>query len=124
MQYRIVRVIEDLDELENSCNIQRSFACCTRLNEFLDSELAALSSGGGGIPCNLYSQEEKVENLLLKNFRRRTRQDLELDRAREAEFAVFVESFAVPVRTWCELRQRQRMDEISDLQTLADCLWS
>ncbi|KAI0450217.1 hypothetical protein F5B21DRAFT_491652 [Xylaria acuta] len=118
MQDRIVRVSKDLGEIENFYNIEGSPARYTRLSEFFDSELAALSSA----PFASYSQDERVDYLLLKSFLSRAQRNLELDRVREAEFALFVEPFANPIRKWCEIRQRQQPEEVFDPQTLADSL--
>ncbi|TGJ79553.1 hypothetical protein E0Z10_g9205 [Xylaria hypoxylon] len=118
MQDRIVRISEDLGEIEHFYNIEGSPTRYTRLSEFFKSELAALSDA----PFTSYSQDEKVDYILLKNFLYRAQRNLELDRAREAEFAPFVESFAEPIRKWCEIRQRQEADEVFDPQTLAGSL--
>ncbi|KAI0875741.1 hypothetical protein GGS24DRAFT_515120 [Hypoxylon argillaceum] len=118
MQDRIVRVSEDLGEIEAFYNIEGSPTRHAKLSEFFDSELAALSNS----PFASYSQDEKVDYLLLKNFLSRTQRNLELDRVRETEFAPFVEPFAEPIRKWCEIRQRQSVDEVFEPQTLADSL--
>ncbi|RYC55298.1 hypothetical protein CHU98_g10909 [Xylaria longipes] len=118
MQDRIVRVSEDLGQIENFYNIKGSPARYNRLSEFFDAELAALSDA----PFATYSQDEKVDYLLLKTFLSRAQRNLELDRVREAEFAPFVEPFAEPIRKWCEIRQRQQPEEVFDPQTLADSL--
>ncbi|KAF2971613.1 hypothetical protein GQX73_g1975 [Xylaria multiplex] len=118
MQDRIVRISEDLREIENFYNIEGSPTRYARLSEFFKSELTALSAA----PFESYSQDEKVDYILLKNFLRRSQRNLALDRAREAEFAPFVEPFAEPIREWCEIRQRQQADEVFDPQTLAGSL--
>ncbi|KAI0420944.1 hypothetical protein F5X98DRAFT_312490 [Xylaria grammica] len=118
MQDRIVRISEDLTEIENFYNIEGSPARYMRLSEFFKSELAELSDA----PFSSYSQDEKVDYILLKNFLHRSQRNLVLDRSREAEFAPFVELFAEPIRKWCEIRQRQQADEVFDPQTLADSL--
>ncbi|KAI0430534.1 hypothetical protein F5Y09DRAFT_341586 [Xylaria sp. FL1042] len=118
MQDRIIRISEDLGEIERFYNVEGSPTRYTRLSEFFESELAALSDA----PFASYSQDEKVDYLLLKNFLYRSQRNLKLDRAREAEFAPFVEPFAEPIRKWCDVRQRQRADEVFEPQTLADDL--
>ncbi|KAI0545141.1 hypothetical protein F4679DRAFT_562205 [Xylaria curta] len=118
MEDRIVRVSEDLGEIENFYNIEGSPTRYKKLSEFFDAELTVLSDA----PFASYSQDEKVDYLLLKNFLSRSQRNLKLDRAREAEFAPFVEPFAVSIRKWCEIRQRQQPDEVFDPQTLADSL--
>ncbi|KAH8158181.1 hypothetical protein CIB48_g10071 [Xylaria polymorpha] len=97
MQDRVVRVSEDIREIEKFYNIAGSPARHERLSEFFDAKLAALSS----VPFASYSQDEKVDYLLLKSFLSRAQRNLELDRVREAEFAPFVEPFASPIRKWC-----------------------
>ncbi|KAI8625936.1 hypothetical protein F5Y19DRAFT_466745 [Xylariaceae sp. FL1651] len=119
MQDRIIRVSEDLSELQSFYNINGSPTRYAKLSEFLDSELADLSNA----PFNAYSQDEKVDYLLLKNFLSRSQRSLELDRGRDAEFAPFVEPFAAPIRKWCEIRQRQLADEVFEPQTLANSLY-
>lgn len=118
MQDRVVRVSEDIREIEKFYNIAGSPARHERLSEFFDAKLAALSS----VPFASYSQDEKVDYLLLKSFLSRAQRNLELDRVREAEFAPFVEPFASPIRKWCEIRQRQLPEEVFDPQVLADDL--
>ncbi|KAI1361663.1 hypothetical protein F5Y08DRAFT_12410 [Xylaria arbuscula] len=118
MQDRIVRISSDLHEINKFYNIEGSPTRYARLSEFYESELTALS----GAPFSSYSQDEKVDYILLKNFLNRSQRNLELDRKREAEFAPFVEPFAEPVRAWCEIRQRQRVDEVFEPQALANSL--
>ncbi|KAI0465852.1 hypothetical protein F4859DRAFT_499471 [Xylaria cf. heliscus] len=117
-QDRIVRVSEDLRQIKKFYSIEGSPARYKRLSEFFDAELAALSDA----PFASYSQDEKVDYLLLKNFLSRAQRNLKLDHVREAEFAPFVEPFAGPIRKWCEIRQRQQPEEVFDPQTLANSL--
>ncbi|KAI1820704.1 hypothetical protein F4861DRAFT_522159 [Xylaria intraflava] len=116
MQDRIVRVAADLKEIQHFYHIEGSPALYARLSEFYEAELAALPKAS----FESYSQEEKVDYLLLKNYLSRSRRNLELDRRREAEFASFVEPFAEPIRKWCEIRQRQRADEVFEPQAVAE----
>ncbi|KAI0437798.1 hypothetical protein F4803DRAFT_537298 [Xylaria telfairii] len=118
MQDRVVRVSQDIHEIGKFYNILGSPIRHERLSEFFDTELSALSNA----PFAWYSQDEKVDYLLLKNFLSRAQRNLELDRVREAEFAPFVEPFARPIRKWCEIRQRQLAEEVFNPQTLADDL--
>ncbi|KAI1348534.1 hypothetical protein F5Y01DRAFT_212288 [Xylaria sp. FL0043] len=118
MQDRIVRISEDLSEIERFYNVEGSPTRYARLSKFFESELAALSQA----PFASYSQDEKVDYILLKNFLHHSQRNLKLDRAREAEFAPFVAPFAEPIRKWCEVRQRQRADEVFEPQMLADSL--
>lgn len=118
IQDRIVRVSEDLSEIEKFYNIEGSPTRHARLSSFFTSELEALSNA----PFASYSQDEKADYLLLKTFLSRAQRNLDLDRVREAEFAPFVAPFAEPIRTWCEVRQRQQADEVFEPQTLAASL--
>lgn len=118
IQDRIVRVSEDLSEIKKFYKIEGSPTRHARLSSFFTSELAALSTA----PFASYSQDEKADCILLKTFLSRAQRNLDLERAREAEFAPFVAPFAEPIQTWCELRQRQRADEVFEAQTLAASL--
>jgi hypothetical protein len=118
MQDRIIRVSEDLKELQTFYNIEGSPTRYAKLTGYLNAELAELSN----LSFTSYSQDEKVDYLLLKNFLSRSQRSLELDHVHEAEFAPFIEPFAVPIRRWCEIRQRQRADEVFDPQTFAGSL--
>ncbi|KAK5626567.1 hypothetical protein RRF57_002282 [Xylaria bambusicola] len=117
-QDRIVRISEDLHEITKFYNIEGSPTRYAKLSEFFESELAALSEA----PFTPYSQDEKVDYILLKNFLYRSQRNLKLDREREAEFAPFVEPFAEPIREWCEIRQRQLIEEVFEPQMLANSL--
>ena len=118
MQDRIVRISSDLHEIKKFYNIEGSPTRYARLSELFETEFAALSDA----PFPSYSQDEKVDYILLKNFLHRSQRNLELDRKREAEFAPFVEPFAEPIRKWREIRQRQSLGEVFEPQTLADSL--
>lgn len=119
IQDRIVRVSEDLKEIQKFYNIEGSPTRYARITDFLNSELDALSD----VPFDTYdSQDDRVDHLLLRNFLSRAQRNLELESAREAEFAPFVEPFAGPLREWCEIRQRQRTDEVFEPQALAHSL--
>ncbi|KAI1814302.1 hypothetical protein GGS20DRAFT_576993 [Poronia punctata] len=108
MQDRIVRVSEDLGDIKRFYNIEGSPLLHTNACK--------------KAPFESYSQNEKVDYLLLKNFLLRSQRNLDLARAREAGFAPFVEPFAAPIREWSELRQRQDLDEILDPKKFADSL--
>ncbi|RYP34233.1 hypothetical protein DL767_004356 [Monosporascus sp. MG133] len=106
MQDRIVRVTADLQVLLEFYNIDSSPSQYDRLESFYDEELADL----GRQPFESYSQDEKVDYLLLKNYLKRAKRRVAHDRARDKEFEAFVEPFAAPIREW--LGKRQRVDEI------------
>ncbi|KAI0390103.1 hypothetical protein F5Y17DRAFT_469192 [Xylariaceae sp. FL0594] len=118
MQDRIVRVSEDLGEIHNFYNISGSPALYAKLHSYYASELGSLAK----VPFDSYTQDEKVDYLLLKNYLLRSQRNLELDRARDAEFAVFVEPFANTIRKWVAIRQRQDIEEVFDPKVLADDL--
>ncbi len=112
MQDRVVRVASDLQVLLDFYNIEGSPSRYDRLETFYGEELAGLDE----LPFDSYSQDEKVDYLLLKNYLKRARLTIALDRARDKEFEAFVEPFALAVRNWLE--KRQRVDEI-DAKALA-----
>ncbi|KAH9890276.1 hypothetical protein F4778DRAFT_378960 [Xylariomycetidae sp. FL2044] len=117
MQDRVVRVKQDLANLKAFYNIESSSTTYARLSEFYDHELSSLTSQATSFSS--LTQEEKVDYLLLKNYLRRAQRTLELDQARDALFAPFVEPFAAPIKEWVE--RRQRVDPI-DPKALADSL--
>lgn len=112
MQDRIVRVTADSKVLLKFYNIENSTSRYDRLKTFYDAEIDSLDQQ----PFDSYSQDGKVDYLLLKNYLKRARQTLVLDRTRDKEFEAFVEPFATPIKEWLE--KRQRVDEI-DPKTLA-----
>ncbi|KAI1265478.1 hypothetical protein F5Y18DRAFT_386677 [Xylariaceae sp. FL1019] len=118
VQDRIIRVSEDLKEIQQFYNIEGSRTRYKMLSDFFTSERKGLSRADFAS----YTQGEKVDYLLLKNFLARSQRNLELELAREKEYAPFVEPFAGPIATWCEIRQRQQKDEIIDPQTFAQSL--
>lgn len=112
MQDRIVRVTADLQVLLDFYNIEGSASRYDRLVAFYDEELAGLDQQ----LFDSYAQDDKADYLLLKNYLKRARQTLVLARARDKEFAAFVDPFAAPIQAWLE--RRQRVDKF-DPQTLA-----
>ncbi|KAI5866079.1 hypothetical protein GGS23DRAFT_555378 [Durotheca rogersii] len=103
IQDRIVRVRNDLRDLTAFYNIEGSASRYARLDVFYRDELFDLERQ----PFDSYtSQEDRVDHLLLRNYIRRARRTLQLDRARDAKFAAFVGPFASPITAWCETRQR------------------
>ncbi|KAI0144362.1 hypothetical protein GGR57DRAFT_482339 [Xylariaceae sp. FL1272] len=118
IQERIIRVSEDLKEIQQFYNIEGSPTRYSKLSEFYFLELQALFR----VDFASYTQEEKVDFLLLKNFFARSHRNIGLEFAREKEYALFVEPFANSIAEWCEIRQRQEEDEIIDPQTFAQSL--
>ncbi|KAI0827817.1 hypothetical protein F5Y06DRAFT_283590 [Hypoxylon sp. FL0890] len=103
IQDRIVRVTNDLRDLTAYYDIEGSASRNARLEVYFRDELADLERQ----PFDLYSsQDDKVDHLLLRNYIRRARRTLELDKARDAKFAAFVEPFAAPITALCEQRRR------------------
>ncbi|KAK7753590.1 hypothetical protein SLS62_004448 [Diatrype stigma] len=102
MQDRIVRVTANLQVLLDFYNIEGSASRYDRLVTFYDEELAALDQQ----PFDSYNQDDKVDYLLLKNYLKRTRKTLILERSRDKEFGAFVDPFAAPIQAWLENRQR------------------
>ncbi|KAI4859479.1 hypothetical protein F4820DRAFT_165210 [Hypoxylon rubiginosum] len=116
IQDRIVRVWNDLRDLTAYYDIEGSVSRNARLEIFYRDELADLEKQ----PFDSYtSQDDRADHLLLRNYIRRAQRTLELDRARDAKFAAFVEPFAAPIIAWCE--QRRRVEPI-DPKELANSL--
>ncbi|KAI2633102.1 hypothetical protein GGS26DRAFT_66835 [Hypomontagnella submonticulosa] len=116
IQDRVVRVWNDLRDLMAYYDIEGSASRNARLDVFYRDELADLEKQ----PFDSYSsQDDRVDHLLLRNYMRRARRTLELDKARDAKFAAFVEPFATPITAWCE--QRRRVEPI-DPKALADSI--
>ncbi|KAF3055126.1 putative x-pro dipeptidyl- protein [Daldinia childiae] len=116
IQDRVVRVWNDLRDLTAYYDIDGSASRNARLETFYQDELADLERQ----PFDSYSsQDDRVDHLLLRNYLRRARRTLELDKARDAKFTAFIEPFATPITTWCE--QRRRVEPI-DPKALADSL--
>ncbi|KAI2628489.1 hypothetical protein GGR54DRAFT_346147 [Hypoxylon sp. NC1633] len=116
IQDRIMRVQNDLRDLKAYYDIEGSISRNNRLEVFYRDELADLERQ----PFDSYtSQDDRVDHLLLRNYIRRARRTLELDKARDFKFSAFVEPFAAILKSWCE--QRRRVDPI-DPKTLANTL--
>ncbi|KAI2464723.1 hypothetical protein F4781DRAFT_411947 [Annulohypoxylon bovei var. microspora] len=107
IQDRIMRVWNDLRDLTAYYDIEGSASRNGRLEVFFRDELADLERQ----PFDSYlSQDDRVDHLLLRNYMRRARRTLELDKARDAKFAAFIDPFATPITAWCE--QRRRVESI------------
>ncbi|KAI1436500.1 hypothetical protein GGR50DRAFT_224674 [Xylaria sp. CBS 124048] len=118
MQDRIVRITADLREICNFYNFESSLDQHDRLAEFYVTELKAL-------PEHLfdsYSQEEKVDYLLLRNYLSRCQRNLALDRKREAELGRIVEPWACWIEVWCGIRRRQGGDDVLEPRKFASSL--
>ncbi|KAK8097563.1 X-Pro dipeptidyl-peptidase [Apiospora kogelbergensis] len=101
---RINRVGRDQSELEAFYKFPTSDARHERLNKFYESELDLLRDQ----PFESLDQEAKVDYLLLQNHLKRSLRTLELDGARDAEFAAFVQPFTAPIRDWVQTRMEVR----------------
>ncbi|OTB01876.1 hypothetical protein M426DRAFT_323107 [Hypoxylon sp. CI-4A] len=102
IQDRVVRVTNDLRDLTAYYNIEGSASRNSRLEEYFRDELTDLEKQ----PFDSYSsQDDRVDHILLRNYLRRARRTLELDKARDAKFAAFVEPFATAITAWCEKRR-------------------
>ncbi|KAI1073787.1 hypothetical protein F5B20DRAFT_493266 [Whalleya microplaca] len=115
MADRITRVQTDLRDLKAYYSIEASDERYERLDAYYGDELAALEP----LPFDTYSQDEKADYLLLKNYLRRAQRTLQLDRERDSAFAPIVEPFAAPIREWIGKRRRV---EALDPKALADAL--
>ncbi|KAI1458182.1 hypothetical protein F4805DRAFT_425841 [Annulohypoxylon moriforme] len=107
IQDRIVRVTNDLRDLTAYYDIDGSASRNGRLEVFFRDELADLERQAFD---SYSSQDDRVDHLLLRNYMRRARRTLELDKVRDAKFAAFIEPFATPIISWCE--QRRRIESI------------
>ncbi|KAI1101742.1 hypothetical protein F4804DRAFT_314966 [Jackrogersella minutella] len=116
IQDRIVRVSNDLRDLTAYYDIEGSASRNARLGVFFRDELADLERQSFD---SYSSQDDRADHLLLRNYMQRARRTLELDKARDAKFAAFVEPFAAPITAWCE--QRRRVEPI-DPKVFADSL--
>ncbi|ORY61775.1 uncharacterized protein BCR38DRAFT_347813 [Pseudomassariella vexata] len=102
IQDRIVRVVADLKELKAYYKLETSVARFERLYCFYGSELDALREQ----PFDGYTQEEKVDYLLLQNYLARALRTLGLDRERDEAFADITNPFALTIMEWAEARMR------------------
>ncbi|KAI0133723.1 hypothetical protein BJ170DRAFT_174600 [Xylariales sp. AK1849] len=99
---RIVRIQADLEELFAYYKIESSALRHDRLHELYDAELEDLHAA----PFDEYTQEEKVDYLLIQNYLNRAKRTLKLDKARDDDFTPFVEPFASGIKGWIEARMR------------------
>ncbi|KAK9426010.1 putative X-Pro dipeptidyl-peptidase [Seiridium unicorne] len=99
---RIVRIQADLKELLAYYKFETSPTRYDRLRRFYEDELASLSRA----PFEKYTQDDKVDFLLLKNYLSRALRALELEKDRDDEFAPLFEPFATEIRSWMEARMR------------------
>lgn len=104
---RITRIGHDRSDLLAFYKFPTSDARYERMTRFYDDELHALSEQ----PFDSYDQDAKVDYLLLQNYLARSRRALELDQARDEEFAPFVQPFAAPIRDWVQARMEVRAFE-------------
>ncbi|KAI1387866.1 uncharacterized protein F4822DRAFT_294529 [Hypoxylon trugodes] len=103
IQDRVLRVWNDLRDLTAYYDIEGSASRNARLEVFFRDELAELERQ----PFDSYSsQDDRADHLLLRNYMKRARRTLELDKVRDAKFAPFIEPFATPIIAWCEQRRR------------------
>ncbi|KAI1798814.1 hypothetical protein F4811DRAFT_154179 [Daldinia bambusicola] len=116
IQDRIVRVWNDWRDLTAYYDIEGSVSRNTRLEEFYRDELADLERQSFE---SYSSQDDRVDHLLLRNYLRRAKRTLQLDKARDAKFQAFIEPFATPIIAWCG--RRRRVEPI-DPKALADSL--
>jgi hypothetical protein len=99
---RIVRIQADLKDLVAYYKVEISQARHNRLHEFYSSELNSLREA----PFDSYSQQEKVDYLLLQSHLTHAIHTLELENARNAEFAEFTVPFTHTIIGWIEARMR------------------
>lgn len=97
---RITRIQADLQELFAFYKVETSSTRYDRLRSFYDDELDSL----GNAPFDKYTQDEKVDFILLKNHLSRSRRKLELDKARDEEFSTLFEPYAGDIKSWIAAR--------------------
>ncbi|KAK6217144.1 X-Pro dipeptidyl-peptidase [Colletotrichum tabaci] len=100
MTERIVRITEDERDLTDFYNIKCSPTRSRRLEKFYNDELESLFKA----PFDTFSQEDKVDFLLLRNYLRRNIRVLLLDRKRDGQLAPVL-PFAQALVDICEARQ-------------------
>ncbi|KAH8201970.1 hypothetical protein TruAng_003883 [Truncatella angustata] len=110
---RITRTQADLKELLAFYKIETSPIQYDRLQEFYDEELESLKD----VPFKIYTQDEKVDYLLLKAQLSRARQTLELERARDEEIGPLFEPFAASIKGWIGARMRVEPVDPRDVAT-------
>lgn len=101
MQERITRVREDLDNITVFYNISISPDLNKRLRRYYTEELACLRA----LPFDSYSQQEKVDYLLLKNYLQQRLRQIDLKAEKEKKTAILL-PFAGHVIDLCQARQR------------------
>ncbi|OHE91358.1 X-Pro dipeptidyl-peptidase [Colletotrichum orchidophilum] len=100
MPERITRVASDEKNLNKFYNIKFSTTRSHRLERYYNEELESLFKA----PFDTYSQEDRVDFILLRNYLRRNLRVLLLDRERD-ELAKPVLPFVQPLIDICEARQ-------------------
>ncbi|KAJ5734259.1 hypothetical protein N7493_003045 [Penicillium malachiteum] len=96
---RIERITQDLKEIKKFYAITISATRINRLRNFLHEELNDLSDQ----PFELYTQEEKVDYLLIKNYLERQLRELALEQTRDQE-ALQLFPFVGTLISLCEER--------------------
>ena len=100
MRDRIVRVSEDLSDLQSFYNIDISDTRRARFKLYYEAELAELKDAD----FMSYDQQEKIDFLLLKNYLRKGLKQLELNDARDKKMEPLL-PFATAIVKLCEDRQ-------------------
>ncbi|WEW60137.1 hypothetical protein PRK78_005622 [Emydomyces testavorans] len=102
MQHRVQRVTEDLKCLKRFYTIDFSPTAVAKLKAYYQEQLDELET----LPFQSYSQEDKIDYLLLKNYLRRSFRRLELDEARDKKMEPLLGSFAPGIIRLCEERHK------------------
>jgi len=101
MAERITRVTADLQDLRRFYNIEMSDTRYRRFHDYYESELESLETA----PFETYDQQSKVDYVLLRNYLKRSLNQLGLDRTKDDRMARLLPFGHVIVRL-CEARQR------------------
>jgi hypothetical protein len=103
MRERIERVSEDLNDLQSFYNIEISDTRKVRLKKYCEEELAGLKK----TKYESYDQQGKIDYLLLQNFLRKERKQLELDDEKDKKMEPLL-PFVATIAKLCEDRQMMK----------------
>jgi hypothetical protein len=112
IQDRITRVQCDLTDIEAFYKVRFSPSQYARLEQFFQNELNSLDKA----PFDSYTQEGKIDYLLLKNYLRRRLQQLKQDAIKDEKVLVFLGGF-FPFKLAGLIQARQNVDPMDGRKT-------